>query len=247
MPERSGPVPTPGPSTSYYRDLFDEVPSMYFALDEVGNVVEVNHYGADQLGYTVDELVGRSVLGVFHPEDHDGVRRQLERLLRDTNRVLRWRFRKIRKDGSELWVEEYGRTIEQEDGSRRVLVVCHDITDRVQTERALADSEERFRAVVEQSRDCIFLVDLDSLALVEANPALSQLLGYTKEELLGMRLYDFVDHDRDDVDKRIDEVILAKGAYLGERSYRRKDDERVTMQVSVNVIHYGGREVMSEV
>ena len=76
---------------------------MYFALDEVGTVVDVNHYGADQLGYTTEELVVQSVLGVFHPEDHDGVRRQLERLLRDTNRVLCWRFRKIRKDGSELW------------------------------------------------------------------------------------------------------------------------------------------------
>ena len=220
---------------------------MYFALDEEGNVVEVNHYGADQLGYTVEELVGQSVLGVFHKEDHDGVRLQLERLLRDTHRVLRWRFRKIRKDGSELWVEEYGRTVIQDDGSKRVLVVCHDITDRVQTERALADSEERFRAVVEQSADCIFLIDLDSRAIVEANPALSILLGYTREELLGMTLYDFVDHDREDVDERIREIIAANGAFLGERTYRRKDDERVTMQVSVNMIHYGGREVMAVV
>jgi len=138
------------------QSVVSNAPVIIWAYDVEGVITLSDGKGLEAMGVAPGELVGQSVLGVFHPEDHDGVRLQLERLLRDTQRVLRWRFRKIRKDGSELWVEEYGRTVESDDGAKRVLVVCHDITDRVLTERALADSEERFRAVVEQSRDCIF-------------------------------------------------------------------------------------------
>ena len=45
--------------------LYENIPVMYFTLDEDGNVLSVNEYGVKHLGYTADELVGHSVLKVF--------------------------------------------------------------------------------------------------------------------------------------------------------------------------------------
>ena len=54
-----------------YQILFDEHPSMYFCLDSMGKILSANKFGAEQLGYTIDELVGESVLMLFHKDDQD--------------------------------------------------------------------------------------------------------------------------------------------------------------------------------
>ncbi|MDH3743562.1 MAG: PAS domain S-box protein [Acidobacteriota bacterium] len=129
-----------------YHDLFDNLPLMYFALDSEGAVVEVNRFGAEQLGYEQTELVGNSVLDVFHPDDRDSVRTQFRALLDSPGQVAHWEFRKKRKDGSQLWVQESARAVENDAGETLVMVVCEDITSRKETEQRL----ERYRNRLKQ-------------------------------------------------------------------------------------------------
>ncbi len=124
-----------------YHELFDNLPLMYFALDTRGGVVEVNQYGAEQLGYERDDLLGQPVLKVFHPADREAVQAQLEALLESPGRVVHWEFRKRRKDGSQLWVQESARAVESETGETLVMVVCEDISARKEAEGRL----ERYR------------------------------------------------------------------------------------------------------
>jgi PAS domain-containing protein len=64
--------------------------------------------------------------------------------------------------------------------------------EREKAEEALGASEERYRAVVEQSTEGIYLLDAETKRILEANPALRQMLGYEDEELLGMEVYDLI-------------------------------------------------------
>ena len=64
-------------SEQRYRALFDDNPSMYFMVDADGKVLSVNRFGADRLGYQVEELLGQSVFNVFHEPDREAVRRNL--------------------------------------------------------------------------------------------------------------------------------------------------------------------------
>src|SRR6185295_18293111 len=64
-------------SEERYRALYDDNPSMYFTVAPSGTIRSVNEFGAQQLGYSKDELVGRSVLAVVYPDDHATVRRSL--------------------------------------------------------------------------------------------------------------------------------------------------------------------------
>ena len=110
----------------------------------------------------------------------------------------------------------------------------------------ISQSEEKYRAVVSQSIDCIYLVDVETKRIIEANESLARLLGYSNEELARLILYEFVAHDPKDVDQKA-HMILTEKSFIGERKYMRKDGSLVDVDVSANLIDYGGRQVISVV
>lgn len=127
-------------SEAHWREVFEHNPVMYFMVDANGIVQSVNGFGAAQLGYRVEELVGQSVLGVFPEDDRPFVLDQMRICLADPGRAHNWEVRKIRKDGSLLWVRENAKAVRRPDGFL-VLVACEDITERRRTEDALRQSE----------------------------------------------------------------------------------------------------------
>jgi PAS domain S-box-containing protein len=129
-------------SEERYRALYENNPSMYFTVDAAGKVLSVNRFGAEQLGYTVAELVGQPVLNVFHPEDKTEVLQQLQQCLQNPARVFHWEFRKIRKNGTLLWVKEHAHAVRNDRGNTVVLIVCEDITEHKRVELALHESEK---------------------------------------------------------------------------------------------------------
>jgi PAS domain S-box-containing protein len=131
-------------SEERYRALYEDNPSMYFTVDSNGTVLSVNKFGAEQLGYTAEELIGQPVLGVFHEDDKQAVVRQLQECLQDPDRVASWQFRKQRKNGSMLWVRERARTVQGADGPM-VLIVCEDITELKRAEEERRKLDERVR------------------------------------------------------------------------------------------------------
>jgi PAS domain S-box-containing protein len=139
-------------SEARYRALYEHIPVMYFTLDAAGVVRSVNRYGAEYLGYAREELVGRSVLEVFHPDDREAVKTQLGHALKQPGKVATWEFRKIRRDGRILWVEEVVRVTTAPDGSPVVLVACEDITSRRQVEAERQRFTERLMEVQEEER-----------------------------------------------------------------------------------------------
>jgi PAS domain S-box-containing protein len=120
-------------SEEQWRAVFEHNPTMYFMLDAAGAVLSVNPYGADQLGYSVDELVGRSVLNVFHEADRPAILHNAAICLERLGQPISWEARKRRKDGTILWVRETGRGMLIKQQSV-LLIVCEDITDRKRAE-----------------------------------------------------------------------------------------------------------------
>ncbi|MGY3441199.1 PAS domain S-box protein [Bradyrhizobium sp. USDA 4473] len=90
-------------SEAQWKEVFEHNPVMYFMVDATGLVLSVNTFGAAQLGYTVDELLGQSVLRVFAAEDRDIVLRNVAACLDKIGQPHSWEIRKVRKDASRLW------------------------------------------------------------------------------------------------------------------------------------------------
>jgi PAS domain S-box-containing protein len=128
-------------SEERYRSLYDETPTMYFTLATDGKVLSVNRFGAEQLGYQTEELVGHSVLGLFHEDDKEGVVASLSECLATPEITRYWESRKVRKDGSMIWVRETARVGQSSTEETVVLVTCEDITERRTNEQLLADEK----------------------------------------------------------------------------------------------------------
>lgn len=124
-----------------WQQVFEHNPVMYFMIDPTGTVINVNTFGAEQLGYTAGELIGRSVLDVFFEEDRDLVRACVALCLETVDQSHTWEIRKVRKDGSVLWVRENAKTMLRAEGEPIVLVACENITERKEAENALRQSE----------------------------------------------------------------------------------------------------------
>jgi PAS domain S-box-containing protein len=128
-------------SEAQWREVFEHNPVMYFMVDADGIVLSVNTFGAAQLGYTVSELHGASVLKVFFEEDRELVRESVEVCLKNIGHTHSWEIRKVRKDRSALWVRENAKAVRRLDGRLVVLIACEDITERKEAENALRQSE----------------------------------------------------------------------------------------------------------
>ena len=115
---------------------------------------------------------------------------------------------------------------------------------RQAVEEELGASEMRYRAVVEQATDGIYILDANTRRIIETNPSYQRMLGYTAEELLGMEVYDFVAHPRENVDATIGRTLRQRRRVVGERKYRRKDGSLLDVEVGVSVISLDGRDVI---
>jgi len=121
-------------SEARYRALYDDNPSMYFTVDAAGIVLSVNQLGAQALGYTEAELVGQPVLKVIHEEDREAAQQQMALCARNPLTLIKGEVRKVRRDGSVLWVRESARAVRDPDGRIVSLIVCEDITERKELE-----------------------------------------------------------------------------------------------------------------
>jgi PAS domain S-box-containing protein len=124
--------------------------------------------------------------------------------------------------------------------------VIFDITDRKEAEESLRQSEERYRTVVTQAAEGIFIVDIETKLILEANAAYRDLLGYTAQDMLGLglTLYDVVASDRASIDRYVEQILEDRVLFIGERRHRRKDGALVDVDVSSSVISYGDGEAL---
>jgi len=179
-------------SEERYRILYEDNPTIYFTLDASGTILSVNPFGAAYLGYSAPALRGRPVLDLFYAEDRAAAQAHVAACLAHPGRVFHWLLRKVRKDGTVLWVEETARTAYDVDGALVLLVVCDDVTERKQTEQALIESHNLLNTIVEGTADAIFVKDLQGRYLL-INQAGAQMVGRPVEAIIGQddfTLYD---------------------------------------------------------
>jgi PAS domain S-box-containing protein len=124
-------------SEDQWRAVFENNPIMFFVVDAADNVVSVNPSGAEQLGYTIDELVGRSALDLFYEADREAVGKHIAACFARVGHARSWELRKVRKDGRMMYVRETARAMRRTGREPVVLVVCEDITERKRAEEAL--------------------------------------------------------------------------------------------------------------
>jgi len=224
-------------SEARYRLLYDNNPTMYFTLSPDGTVVSVNQFGATQLGYQPQDLIGQSVLSVFKSEEHAAVLEQLTVCTASPLKVFQWEIQKVRKDGTTLWVKERAQAVMDHRGQILLLVVCEDITERRLTEDYMRESEERWRALFEHAGVGIAQLSLNEQFL-RVNSRLCETLGYSSKTMLRRRCQDFVHPDDLSVTQgQLNELLIGKyPSFSMETRWHRSDDAWVWVDLTVSLV-----------
>lgn len=205
-----------------------------------GTLQLVNRRFAEMLGYEPDELVGRPLLDLVHPDERDTLSEIITLRESDAEAPERYETRFITADGQERWGDVWSRRVE-DVVSGGVMVNVLDITESKLAQTALGDSENRYRSLFESNMHAIVLTDPDTGRIVDANTAATALTGYTREELLGMRRAQL--HPADQA-VHSSEDRADTGQMESEGEILRADGARIPVQISATMTTFSGRDVV---
>jgi hypothetical protein len=174
-----------------YRTLFDLSPSGIALLELDGTILEVNKSYCDLVLYSKEELIGKNIKIVVPKENQSNVKLHIEKIYKVG--IYSHVVKNVKKDGTICHVELNETLIVLPNGSQGILTIANDITDRIFAEEQIKESERKYKALVESSKDSIFI--LQDGIIKFANPELSKISGYSNEELVGKPFIQFVSDD----------------------------------------------------
>lgn len=228
-------------SEEWHRTILQTAMDGYWMADINGRLLDVNETYARMTGYSIPELLAMSISDLEISETPLDTAVHIQKVMAQGEDRFETRHR--RKNGSIVPIEvsvQYRPT----DGGHLVAFL-RDITERQRIENALRESEEKFRTIFDRASDGILIADVITKKFLQGNATLCSMLGYTKEEIVNLTIYDIhplqdVSHALDEFEKQINaEKVLAKNLPV-----LRKDGSVFFSDVASALIAIGGRHYL---
>jgi PAS domain S-box-containing protein len=198
-----------------FRKMFEEGPIGMAIVDASFRLIKVNAAFCQMLGYSEQELIGLTVADITYSKDMPQNRKLIKQALNGVISSYQMEKRYIRKDGKLIWGHLAVSLFHNEKGDfLYFLAKIEDITERKLAEKALRQSEERHRRIIETTSEGYWLID-EQARTIDVNQSLCQMLGYHREEMMGKKPFDFVEEEN----LNIFQAQIAKRASEPNHSY----------------------------
>ncbi len=268
-------------SEKYFRAITQNSWDLIIITNSAGKITYVNSSVDRILGYTPDEVIGKSGFDYVPPDDIQRALDDYSKAIRTKDVIIPNAFRIRHKDGSERVLEGVGRNLLDDPAVKGFVMNVHDITERVKAEeelhvyrkhledlvekrtselatinsrllvelterqrveKALRESDERFRALIQTSTDIISIHDRQAL-FVYSSPSADTMFGYPPGFLIGKSPFEFVHPDDvERVRRRFTEVM--KQANVGKSSefrFLKRDGSWIHLEaMGNNLLDYAG-------
>jgi PAS domain S-box-containing protein len=229
-------------SEEKYATAFHASPdSMTITRLHDGKLVEVNEGYEQLLGYTRAESIGKTTAELSAYAD-PGTRDRLVTRLREAGEVRGFDATLRRKDGTSVAVIVSARVLDFQ-GEECFFAVVHDITKRKAAEEELRESEERYRFLLENANDAVYVHVVTAGApgrFVDVNRRASQMLGYSREEFLAMEVTAIDVPEMAVRSPAIVAQLLATGSARFETEHVAKNGTRVPVEIGVQLFDLHG-------
>jgi PAS domain S-box-containing protein len=235
----------------WHRDLVEHSQDLLCVHDLEGRFLSVNPSPARLLGYSVEEMLQRPIRDFLDPR----FRSQFDVYLREIGRTGESRgLMAVLTRSGEHRIWEYHNTLRTEGVATPIVRgIAHDVTERLRAEKALratnkkllktARERERmlreltlFRALLDQSNDAIEVIDPETLRFLDVNEKACMELGYSREELLSMTVFDIDPGYDESLRASIQQQLREPGFVIMERVHRRKDGTTFPVEVNLRTV-----------
>lgn len=199
-----------------------------------------------QFGYTPEDFYQKRILfaQIIHPDDLERITAEVARYSEAAYSKFDQNYRIMTADGKVRWVKDHTLVRRDHNG-----VITHyqgivsDVTESKQTEKALIESEMRYRQMFEAHPTIRWLVDPETQQLVDVNPAAAQFYGYSREKMRQMRVTDLNVLSPDEIKARMSLAQSKKRSYF-EVPHRLASGEIRLVEIYAVPINIGPRQLL---
>jgi diguanylate cyclase (GGDEF)-like protein/PAS domain S-box-containing protein len=207
-----------------FRQFFELAADPIFVLDIAGQFIEVNQAACKHTGYSREELLKMTPGDIDDPECREKIPGRLAQLQRD--REATFEAVHVHRDGHQIPVEMHIRLIEHE-GRSFTLNICRDISERKQ-------QEIEYQTIVQTSTDGFWIASTHDARFLDANQAYCNMLGYTRDELLSMHIFDVEAVESPDETAAHIKKVIETGHDCFETRHRHRDGHLVEVEANVS-------------
>ena len=219
-------------SEEKYRQLVEHAPSGIYEVDFVNRMfISVNDVMCEYTGYTREELLSTSPIDILTEDSQQLFMQRMSKIFAGEEVPETVEYKIKRKDGKEIWVILNSRLFYENGMPKGATVIVHDITERTLAEEAVRESEEKYRLLVDNANDGIFIAQDGIIKF--PNPKTKEVLGYSEEELSHVRYLDLI-HPQD-------------RPLVDDRQQRRQQGEEVPTTYTLRIINKSGEELWAQV
>jgi PAS domain S-box-containing protein len=222
----------------YFRTLTENSLDVMVILNREGNYTYVTPSIENVNGFTPDELRGRSLLELVHPEDAPRVKEALQGALGRPGGTMKIQYRHRKKNGEWRHLELVGQNRLDDPDIAGLVADCRDVTDRWRAEEELRSSEKQYRLLFHGNPNPMWVFDLETEAFLEVNEAAVKHYGYSREEFLAKTMADLRPPEKGGPVERITRETAGRNII---QRHRRKDGRLIDVEIFWSPIAFGER------
>ncbi len=228
-------------SEERFRATYDHAPVGIAEANLSGTMIAANTKFCTQLGFTREELIGRSILEITHPDDIATTTANYTELVQGRVPFYASEKRHRHKDGHYIWVSVTVSLVRNENGTGPFgVAIVEDITEKKRAD----DARRRLAAIVESSEDAIVAKDLDC-RIQSWNRGAERLFGYTAAEMVGQPISRIIPPERRNEDVALAHRIKSTKAQAQYETVRlHKDGHRLDVALTIAPIFDAAGEVV---
>ncbi|MGB2599786.1 MAG: PAS domain S-box protein [Candidatus Omnitrophota bacterium] len=218
----------------YFRKLFENSNDAVFIYDFEDRILDANKKACDMLNYPKSVLLKRPFLELYAEDELSKSKKAFKSGTDAASFVFESKF--VTSEGRPIDVQISSGVVDLKRGIMQAIV--QNITARKELERALVESEEKFRSFMETASDLMYITDKDG-HFSYTNEAMANSLGYSKEELVGMHMTEVMDEKSAEDYKVKRQQLIAIGEVAYESIWETKTRKKIYGELQAVSIYDG--------
>ncbi|MBF0431143.1 MAG: PAS domain S-box protein [Fibrobacteria bacterium] len=222
-----------------FNQLLESIDDVIWEADMQSNILYISQAVEKVYGRTIQEFRDNPALwhSITHPEDRDIVNKSHEELYRLNHANTIYRI--IHKDGSIRWLQDKKNIIKDKNGKAiRIGGIATDITKQKEFEQNIDEQRLNLQKLYDNISDQLWILDLETLRIIDINPTAHRTLGFSKAELLRLSVPDIDRNFSKESAFKVVELLREKSQCSFDSTHTRKDGSKFPVHIRLNKTIY---------